>query len=146
MSGTITTTANGKTQSGNRVVPEFGGKAIGLIQSCRFSDSYALEDATQIGDIHVQEHVPSKANHTVSVSGMVLRVGSLRASGAIPENGDVALQGLVFDIVVYSRDTGLPLRKAIGCSFDSGDTDVSANRIIMNTGTFKALDTQGTGL
>ena len=147
MSGTtVTTRSIGKVQSGNRIVVEFGGVAVGMIQSVRMSDSYALEDATQIGDIHVQEHVPTKASHTLSVSAMNLRVGSLRAAGAIPQNGDVALQGLVLDFVSYSRDTGLPLRKYVSCSYDSGDTDVSANRIVMNSGTFKALDVMGTGL
>ncbi len=143
---TVATTTNLKTQSGNRVVVQFGGVQVGLIQSVRLNDSYALEDASGIGDIHVQEHVPSKATHTLSVSAMVLLVGSLRAAGAIPENGDATLLGTVFDFVVFSRDTGLPLRKYISCSYDSGDTDVSAHRILMNSGTFKALDVQGQAL
>ena len=153
MSGTITsntgqvaTRTNLKTQSGNRVIVEFGGQAVGLIQSARLSDSYALEDASGIGDIHVIEHVPSKATHSVAVSAMVLFVGSLRAVGAIPENGDATLLGLVFDFVSYSRDTGQALRKYISCSYDSGDSDISAHRIVMTSGTFKALDVQGTNL
>lgn len=139
-------TTIGKVQTGNRVVVEFDDKQVGLVQSCRFSDNYGLEDASQIGDIHVQEHVPTRAVHTVAVSRMVLRQDLMKSSGLVPENGDAALKGLVFDIVVYSKDTGQAIRKAISCSYDSGDASVDANRIIVSNGTFKALDVAGTGL
>lgn len=141
-----TTTANVKTLSGNRVKILFGGAAIGLAQDVRFADSYALEDASGIGDIHVIEHVPSKANHTVSVTAMTLFVGNLRDQGITTVNGANALQGLVFDIVIYSRDTGLPLRAAKSCSFDSGTVSVGAHRITMTDASFKALDVTGLGL
>jgi hypothetical protein len=148
MSGTSAPnqTVIGNVQSGNRIVAEFGGTVIGLIQSVRFSDNYGQEDASGVGDIHVIEHVPSKAVHTVSVSRMVLRIDRMRSAGLIPENGDAVLQGKVFDIVLYSRDTGLALRKAISCSYDSGDIDVSAHRIVMESAQFKALDASGTGV
>ena len=144
MSATLTTIGN--VQSANRVVAEFGGVTIALLQNVRFSDSYGLEDASGVGDIHVQEHVPTKAVHSVSFSRMVMRVDKMRSSGIIPENGDVVLQGAVFDVCVYSRDTGLLLRKALNCSYDSGDIDVSANRIIVSSGQLKPLDVAGTGM
>ncbi len=149
MSGTtnqIQTRQNVGTQSGNRLVIEFGGRPIGLVQSARLSDSYALEDASGIGDIHVIEHVPSKATHTLAIQNMVLIKGGMLAAGVFPENGDVSLQGLVFDVVAYSKDTGLAVRKVVSCSYDSGDTDISAHRIVMQSGTLKALDVVGTGL
>ena len=139
-------TRNLKTQSGNRIVVEFDGKRIGLVQSVRMSDNYGLEDASGIGDIHVIEHVPTKAVHTLAVSNMTLFKGHMRDSGIAAVNGDDVLQGLVFDIVSYSKDTGLVLRKYTGCSYDSGDVDVSAHRIVMQSAQLKALDVTGTGI
>jgi hypothetical protein len=141
-----TTRSNVKVQSGNRVRVLFGGVAIGLAQSVRMSDAYGLEDASGIGDIHVIEHVPSKAVHTIAVSGMVLFVGNMRDQGISSLNGDDALRGLVLDIVVYSRDSGLPLRAAMSCSFDSGTVSVEAHRILMQDGQFKALDVTGSNI
>jgi hypothetical protein len=141
-----TTTANLKTLSGNRIKILFGGQTIGLAQTVRFADNYALEDASGIGDIHVIEHVPSKATHTVSVTAMTLFTGNLRDQGITVVNGDGALLGLVFDIVIYSRDTGLPMRAAKSCSFDSGTISVEAHRIVSADAQFKALDVTGAGL
>jgi hypothetical protein len=141
-----TTTANLKALSGNRVKILFGGQAVGLAQSVRFADNYALEDASGIGDIHVIEHVPTKATHTVSVTAMTLFTGNLRDQGIATINGDSALLGLVFDVVIYSRDTGLPLRSAKSCSFDSGTISIEAHRIVSAEAQFKALDVTGTGL
>lgn len=141
-----TTTANLKVRSGNRIKVLFGGAAVGLAQSVRLSDSYALEQASGIGDIHVIENVPTRANHRVAVTAMVLFTGNLRDQGVSTYNGDNALQGLVFDIVTYSRDDGTPLRALKRCSFDSGDISVEAHRIVMETANFIALDVTGYGL
>ena len=137
---------NVQTQSGNRIIVEFDGNKIGLLQSLRANDSYGLEDAAGVGDIHVIEHVPTKAVHALSFSQMILFTDQMRTLGLIPENGDAVLQGLVFDVAYYSKDTGQQVRKYTGCSYDSGDTDVSANRIVIRNGQLKALDVSGTGL
>ena len=139
-------TTNVQTQSGNRIVVELNGVRVGGMQSCRASDDYGLEPATQIGDIHVQEHVPTRATHRLSVSRMMLIKQSLRSAGIASVNGDDALKGTVFDVCYYSRDTGALLRKYLSCSWANGDVDVSANRITMESGTLMALDVQGTGL
>ncbi len=153
------------TYSGNRITASFDGKTIGLIQSIRASDNYGLEDASGIGQIHVAEHVPSKAVHTISVTNMVLFTGNMRTADLGSENGADALRGLVFDIIIYGDPTkGTPqagnaavngdnqalalqsgtaatvLRTYRACSFDSGDIDVTAHRITVQTGQFKALD------
>ena len=141
-----TTTANVRTVTGNRIKILFGGAAIGLAQSVRFSDDYALEQASGIGDIHVIENVPTRANHTVSVTAMILFTGNLRDQGIATLNGASALQGLVFDIVVYSRDTGLPLRAAKSCSYGGGTISVEAHRILSEDAQFRALDVTGSGL
>lgn len=139
-------TQNLKTLSGNRIVVELDGKTIGLVQSVRMNDNYGLEDASGVGDIHVIEHVPSKAVHMLSVTNMVLFVGNMRDAGVAPVNGDAVLQGLVLDIVSYSKDSGQPLRKYASCSYDSGSTSVDAHRIVMQESQWKALDVTGTGI
>lgn len=137
---------NLKTRSGNRIIVVFDGKQIGLVQSVRMNDDYSPEPASGIGDIHVQEYVPTMARHTVAVSSMVLNRGAMREAGIAAENGDAVLQGLVFDIEVYSKDDGSLLRKYLGCSYASGDADVSKHAIVMANATFNALDVVGSGL
>lgn len=139
-------TPNLKTRSGNRIVVTFDGKQIGLVQSVRMNDDYSPEAASGIGDIHVQEYVPTIARHSLSVSTMVLNVGALREAGIAMENGDAVLQGLVFDIVAYDKDTGEALRKYVGCSYASGDVEISKHSIVMNSVQLYALDVGGTKL
>lgn len=136
--------SNVKTRSGNRVVVVFDGKQIGLVRSVRANDDYSPEPASGIGDIHVQEYVPTMARHSLSVSAMVLIKGAMLEAGIAAENGDAMLQGLVFDLEVYSKDDGKLLRKYIGVSYASGDIDISAHQIIVQSGQFNALDVVGT--
>lgn len=138
-------TQNLKTRSGNRIIVVFDGKQIGLIQSVSMNDDYSPEPASGIGDIHVQEYVPTMARHSLSVSAMLLNRGSMLESGIISENGDGVLQGLVFDIEVYSKDDATLLRKYTGCSYASGSLEVSKHAIVMSSGSFYALDVTGTG-
>lgn len=136
--------SNVKTRSGNRVVVVFDGKQIGLVRSVRANDDYSPEPASGIGDIHVQEYVPTMARHSLSVSSMVLIKGAMLDAGIAAENGDAMLQGLVFDLEVYSKDDSKLLRKYIGVSYASGDIDISAHQIIVQSGQFNALDVVGT--
>ena len=136
--------SNVKTRSGNRVVVVFDGKQIGLVRSVRANDDYSPEPASGIGNIHVQEYVPTMARHSLSVSSMVLIKGAMLEAGIAAENGDAMLQGLVFDLEVYSKDDGKLLRKYIGVSYASGDIDISAHQIIVQSGQFNALDVVGT--
>lgn len=139
-------TQNLKTRSGNRSRVYFDGQLIGLIQTVRMSDDYAPDPSSGVGDIHVQEWVPTMARHSLNVSAMVLNRGALSQAGAIiPENGDAVLQGLVFDIEVIDRLTNDLLRKYTGCSYASGDIEVSKHTIVMQSAQFNALDVAGTG-
>lgn len=135
---------NQNVRSGNRIVVKFDGKDVGLVQSVRMSDDFAPDAASGIGDIHVQEHVPTMARHSLSVSTMVLKRKSLREVGIASENGDAALLGLVFDFESYDKDTGELLRKYMGCTYASGDLEVSKHAIVMSSATFMALDVSGT--
>jgi len=135
---------NVKTRSGNRIVVVFDGKQIGLVRSVRANDDYSPEPASGIGDIHVQEYVPTMARHSLSVSAMVLIKGAMLEAGIAAENGDAMLQGLVFDLEWYSKDDGKLLRKYIGVSYASGDIDINAHQIVVQSGQFNALDVVGT--
>lgn len=139
------TQKNLQTRSGNRIVITYDGKQVGLVQSVRMNDDYSPEPASGIGDIHVTEYVPTMARHNLSVSSMVLNQKSMRAQGLSLVNGDDALRGLVFDIEVMSKDDGELLRKYSGCSYASGDLEVSKHAIVMASGTFNALDVTGSG-
>lgn len=134
---------NLKVRSGNRIVVVFDGKQIGMVRSVRASDDYSPEPASGIGDIHVQEYVPTMARHSLSISNMVLIKGAMMASGIVPENGDAALQGLVFDLEQYDKDSGVLIRKYTGVSYASGDIDISAHQIVVQSGQFNALDVTG---
>ena len=136
---------NLKTRSGNRIIIVFDGKQIGLLQSVRMNDDYSPEPASGIGDIHVQEYVPTMARHSLSVSAMLLNKGAMLEAGIASENGDAMLNGLTFDIEVYSKDDGTLLRKYVGCSYAGGDMEVSKHAIVIQSGTFNALDVSGTG-
>lgn len=139
--------SNVRTRSGNRIIVTLDSQQVGLIQNVRMSDDYAPDPASGIGDIHVQEYVPTMARHNLSVSAMVLNRGSLSQAGAvIPENGSAVLLGLVFTIEVFDNLTLDLLRKYIGCSYASGDLEVSKHTIVMQSGTFNALDVSGTGV
>jgi hypothetical protein len=142
----IQTQVNLKTRSGNRCIITFGGQQVGLLQSVRMNDDYAPEPASGIGDIHVQEYVPTMARHTLSVQTMVLDVGALINAGAAMQNGDGVLQGLVFDFETYSKDDGTLLRKYVGCSYASGDLEITKHAIVMQSGQFNALDVVGTAV
>ena len=137
---------NQKVRSGNRVTITLDGKTVGLLQNVRGSDDYGPEPASGIGDIHVAEYVPSTARHSVSCSSMVLNKGSMRELGIALENGDDALKGMVFDIVVQDKSDGSVLRKYLGCSFASGDIEVNKHSILVSNAQFNALDVTGTGL
>jgi hypothetical protein len=137
---------NVKARSGNRVIITYAGQQIGAMRSVRASDDYAPEPVTGIGDIHVQEYVPTVARHTLSCSQVVLVQGSMKQVGIAMENGDAVLQGLVFDIEIYSKDDGSLLKKYTGCSYASGDIEITANAIMMANATFNALDTSGTAI
>lgn len=136
---------NRKVRSGNRIIATLAGQQIGLVQNIRMSDDYGPEPASGVGDIHVQEWVPTMARHTVTVSKMVLDKEKIRSSGITMENGDAVLQGLVFDIESYDKDSGELLRKYVGCSYASGDVEISKHAIVTSNATFNALDVSGTG-
>jgi len=136
---------NIKVHSSNRIAIVIDGKQVGALQSVRASDDYGPEPASGIGDIHVFEHVPSMARHSLSVSSMVLRRGSLRSLGIAMENGDDVLRGLVFDIEAYDKLSNELVYKYTGCSYASGDVEINKHSIVMASGMFNAIDRVGTG-
>lgn len=136
---------NRNVRSGNQIAVLFDGKQIGLIQSISMNDDYAPDAASGIGDIHVQEYVPTMARHSLSVSAMLLNKSQLQAAGIVPENGDAVLQGLVFDIEQYDKLTGALLRKYTGVSYASGSIETTKHAIVTTNAQFNALDVNGDG-
>lgn len=136
---------NRNVRSGNQIAVLFDGKQIGLIQSISMNDDYAPDAASGIGDIHVQEYVPTMARHSLSVSAMLLNKSQLQAAGIVPENGDAVLQGLVFDIEQYDKLTGALLRKYTGVSYASGSIETTKHAIVTSNAQFNALDVNGDG-
>lgn len=136
---------NRNVRSGNQIAVLFDGKQIGLIQSISMNDDYAPDPASGIGDIHVQEYVPTMARHSLSVSAMLLNKSQLQAAGIVPENGDAVLQGLVFDIEQYDKLTGALLRKYTGVSYASGSIETTKHAIVTTNAQFNALDVSGGG-
>jgi len=136
---------NLKTKTGNRIIVQFDGKAIGTAQNVDMRDEYSPEPVSGIGDIHVLEYTPTMARHTISVEEMVLNTGSLRDLGVTSENGDVMLEGLVFDLVSMSKDDGSVIRKYTGCSYANGGVQVRKHAILISNATFNALDVSGRG-
>ena len=140
------TTENKKVRSGNRIDVLLDGKRVGLIQSVDCDDDFAPEPASGIGDGHVSEYVPTLFRHSVRISQMTLFQGTLRDQGIALENGDDALQGLVFDIELFDKDSGQLLRKYTECSYASGSISVGKHRIVMANAVFNALDVTGTAI
>lgn len=137
---------NRNVRSGNQIKVFFDGKQVGLVQSINANDDYSPEPASGIGDIHVQEYVPTMARHTLSVSKMLLNKADLSAAGIVPENGDAVLKGYVFDIEQYDNLTGDLIRKYISCSYASGSVEVTKHAIVTANAQFNALDASGEGI
>lgn len=134
---------NLKVRSANLARVLIDGEEVGLMQNINMSDDYGPEGASGIGDIHVQEHVPTMARHSISCSKMALRTAGLYAKGIVPENGEDALRGLVVDIEVLDKNTGEVLRKYLSCTFASGSIEVSKHAIISYQSQWMALDVAG---
>lgn len=156
-------TQNILAHSGNLITLEFDGKRFGTIQRMNVQDDYGPEPVSGIGDIHVQEYVPSMARHSITVEHAVLKKNSMRHAGLIAENGCARLQGTEFDIVIYEKNpvagaggtasqTGVcdtpmaEVRRYRYCSFASGSISIQAHRVVMTDATFNARDVVGMGL
>lgn len=134
---------NRNVRSGNQIKVFFDGKEVGLVQSVNANDDYSPEPASGIGDIHVQEYVPTMARHSLSISQMMLNKDALMAAGIIPENGDAVLKGYVFDLEQYDNVSGDLLRKYTGCSYASGSIETTKHAIVTRSAQFNALDVGG---
>lgn len=133
------------TRSGNKIIATFDNKQIGLLQEIRFQETLDPQEASGIGNIHVREWVPTLQRLSITARWMVLNKQSMYNAGVgIPENGDDALNGLVFDIQILDAATGELLRKFIGCSYASGDVEVQKHQIVFSNASFLALDSSGT--
>ena len=137
---------NVKAKSGNRIAVMFDGKQVGACKSVALHDDYSPEPVTGIGDIGVLEYVPTTARYSLQIEAIVLEKEQLRSAGITTTDGDDALLGRVFDIVVIAKDTGEELRKYMGCSYASGDVRITANQVVSTSASFNALKVSGVGV
>lgn len=135
---------NIKIHTGNRVIVRFQGLVLALLQNVRFNDDYGHEPASGVGDMRPIEHVPSQARHTINAGFMAIRRNNPIAAKIFSENSTTVLEGLIFDIEVFDKLTGNLLRKAVGCSFVSGDIEFQKHAIVLQNAQFLALDMVGT--
>ena len=135
---------NLQARSSNSVLVYLDGFTVGAIKSVHMTDDYSPEPVSGIGSIAVVEYVPTLARHTITVNNMVLIAANLRAAGVYTLDGLDALVGRVFDILVVAVD-GTVLRNYLGCSYASGNVEVTANQVLVSNGTFMALTVNGTG-
>jgi hypothetical protein len=139
------------TRTGNHIVIELDDIQVGLIQSMRGSDDFGLEPVSGIGSIKVKEYVPTVARHQIQCGFVALKTELIASRSFASEDGDKAMEGLIFDIIVYDkRDTGVNpdsnqgyIKKYTGCSYASGDFSIEAHRAVIRNATFMALDVDG---
>jgi hypothetical protein len=131
------------TYTGNQVDAFINGIKMDLLQTIRGADDYGLEPASGVGDIHVQEYVPTVARHTISISAFALKNEPTIQNRIIWENGDAALAGGEFDIEIFAKETGALLRKWTQAMCTNADVVVTAHRILVKDATFVALDVVG---
>lgn len=136
---------NLKAKSGNKFVIVFDGNPIGMCQSVEMRDEYSPEPLSGVGDIHVQEYVPTMAHHTLQVEEVMLNTNSMLKAGIAFENGEDALSGRVVDIINMDKETGEVVRKYMGCSYASGSIQVRKHAMIIANATFNALNVSGKG-
>ena len=133
-----------RVMTGNEIRVAIDGVELELVQSIRFTDDYGHEDASGIGDIHVQEHVPTVARHTATMSKLAVPREVAVELGIITEHGDAAMAGKVFDIEVFEKESGALIRKVINCTNIGGDIGFTAHRMIMTDAQFRGRDVSGT--
>ncbi len=136
-------TTNRLAHSANQVVIRQDNNVVGVIQSLRANDDFAPEPLSGVGDITVQEHVPTVARYSLNVSYMSLRRQSMFSEFVAFETPEDALVGTIFDIEIQDKETGNILRKYEGCSFASGDVEVTKHQIIVTNAQFLALRASG---
>lgn len=131
------------TVTGNNVDVFINGQKLQVMTTLRATDDYGLEPVTEVGNIHVREYVPTVARHAVSISKFLMSGESAITAGIITMNGDDAMVGRTFDIEIFSKASGVLLRKYINASNTSGDVSLQANRLIVTDANFVATDVTG---
>lgn len=113
-----------------------------LLNDVRESDNYALDRVSGIGDIHVRQHVPTMAQHEVTLTGYMLRDEQMVSSGIIPENGDEALKGRTFSIEIFDKEGPL-LRRYEEAMCNNDGATITKHALFMKEATFYATNVSG---
>ncbi|MBI9086792.1 MAG: hypothetical protein JEZ11_24560 [Desulfobacterales bacterium] len=134
---------NLQVRSANLARVVIDGQEVGLLQNISMNDDYGPEAASGIGDLLVQEHVPTLARHSLSVGKLALRKTSLIKMGIVPENGEAVLKGNIFDVEVFDKSSGDVIRKYLGCTYASGSVEINKHAIISYNCQLMAMDVAG---
>lgn len=134
---------NLNVRSGNKILVYFNNQSVGLCQNIRFSEDYAPEPASGIGNIYAIEYVPTFARYEISTEFMVLNLQSMYSAGIAFVDGIAALTGLVFDIEILDAVLGTTLRKYTGCTYARGEVSVQKHAIVVSQASFSCLQPTG---
>lgn len=133
---------NNIIKTANTAILTFNNVVLGTLQTVRFSEDYGIQPAYGIGSIDPIENVPGAARYTVTASVLVMNNDDLTANGIQPGSSADVLTGNVFDILLIDKISRTTIQTARNCSFASGDTEISTNRVVTRNITFQALAIQ----
>jgi hypothetical protein len=126
------------TLSGNRIILKINGTEIGRAQNVTADSDFGLEDVSGIGDVLVQEHVPTKVTHSITVDKFIINKKTLLELGNVPVSEDVLLIGVI-DIEILTKD-GTLIKKYESCTAANYSLRVAAHAIVGENATWRALD------
>jgi hypothetical protein len=126
------------TLSGNQIILKIHGVEVGRAQNVTADTDFGLEDVSGIGDILVQEHVPTKITHTLTVDKYIINTQSLMEIKDVPVSEDILTLGVI-DIEILTKD-GTLIKKYESCTTANYSLRVAAHAIVGENATWRALD------
>jgi hypothetical protein len=130
------------TVTGNQVSVYINGQLINVLATLRATQDFAYEPVPEVGNIDYREYVPTVARYAITISKALMTLENAINAGIWTSNGAAALQGLTFDIEIFSNQGPL-LRKFTQCVNASADMSIQANRLIIVDMNFLAIDVTG---
>ena len=131
-----------KTYSGNEVEVYINGELVPVLSQLTMDDDYGLQPLSGVGDGHVQEWVPGQFTHRATIAKALFKPESLFASRIIPENGDVIMQGLEYDVEIFFKEGGMG-RKLENAKCGTNSVRVRMHGILEVDATFVGRDASG---
>lgn len=118
------------------------GELVPVLSQLTLDDDYGLQPLSGVGDGHVQEWIPGQFTHRATLAKALFKPESLFASKIIPENGDVIMQGVEYDVEVFFKDGGTA-RKLENAKCGTNSTRLRMHGILEVDATFVGRDVSG---